>query len=74
VQSEYWSSEHNAQRDPGSVITIVQNAGLNSTQLARFLVNPGKNPEALQKADIVEFANYTIQTWYVRAGYSFETG
>lgn len=73
VQSEYWRSEHNAQRDPGSVITLVQKAGLNSTQLARFLVNPKKNPGSITAADIVKFTNYTIQTWYVRAGYSFDT-
>ncbi len=73
-QFEYWISEHNAQRNPASVVTIVKNAGLSRTQLSRFLVNPAKNPANVTEGDVIQFTNYSIQTWYVKVGYSFETG
>jgi hypothetical protein len=73
IQSEYWTSKHNALRDPASVLTIVDNAGLNQSQLARFLIDPSKDISQLTEADVIQKADFNIKTWYVRAGYSFYT-
>ena len=71
LQAEYWRSSHNAKRDPASIITIVGNTGLNTRQLERFLIDP--NGSLVDPANVRVDAQYTISTWYVRAGYSFET-
>ncbi|MFH1194386.1 MAG: hypothetical protein V1720_01660 [bacterium] len=73
VQTEFWNSSHKAKRDPGSVITLAQDAGLNAAQLERFLKDPEKDVTTLTDDDVVQTADFNIQTWYVRAGYSFET-
>lgn len=73
VQSEYWRAGHKASRDPASVVTLVQKAGLNKSQRARFLNDPTKNQSSVTVADVVVSTDYVIQTWYVRAGYSFDT-
>jgi hypothetical protein len=52
----------------------VQNAGLNDNQLARFLVDPSKDVSTLTDSDVIQSAKFKIQTWYFRAGYSFNTG
>lgn len=72
-QAEYWEANHNAIRNPGSIITMVNNAGLSNNNLSRFLFDPTKNPAELVDADIRTSANYTIKTWYVKFGYSFAT-
>jgi hypothetical protein len=72
-QSEYWLSKHKATRNPSSVIELVQSAGLNSTQLSRFLIDPTIDPTELTDADVKTTADYDISTWYVKAGYSFFT-
>ena len=71
LQAEYWGSAHNAQRDPASMITVVENAGLNQRQLNQFLIDP--NGSTTDPANVRVDARFTIKTWYVRAGYSFET-
>jgi hypothetical protein len=73
-QAEYWLSEHSAERNPGSILILVQNAGLNPYQLSRFLNSPAKDINSLTNSDVIKFINYTIKTWYFRAGYSFNTG
>lgn len=68
LQAAYWSSSHDATRDASSVITIVENAGINSAQRARFL----KDPNAAATVDNVNLnGDYDINSWYFRAGYSF---
>jgi hypothetical protein len=71
VQGEYWSSSHNAMRDPAKVVVIAPKAN-NDNQLARFLINPSGSKTSLANVNVV--ANFKVQTWYVRGGYSFETG
>jgi hypothetical protein len=73
IQSEYWQSSHTAQRDPGSILTVVNATDLNSNQLARFLVDPSKDVTQLTEADVIQQVEFDIKTWYVRAGYSFYT-
>ena len=73
IQSEYWQSSHTAQRDPGSILTLVNEANLNSNQLSRFLVDPSKDVAQLTESDVIRQVEFDIKTWYVRAGYSFYT-
>lgn len=68
LQFAYWSSDHDATRDAASVVTVVENAGVNAAQRARFL----KDPTAAVTEDNVNLdGDYEVNTWYVRAGYSF---
>jgi hypothetical protein len=71
LQAEYWGSPHNAQRDPASVITVINNAGLNQRQLNQFLIDP--NGSITDPANVRVDSKFTIKTWYIRTGYSFET-
>jgi len=73
-QAEYWQSEHNAQRDPASVVVLVQNAGLTDNQLERFLIDPDIDPSSVTESDVIVPAKFKIKTWYFRTGYSFNTG
>ncbi len=73
LQGEYWTSSHEGVRDTAKVKTVVQSAGINSTQRARFLINPAATG-AVKGINVNTSAVYVIQTWYLRAGYSFETG
>lgn len=66
VQAAYWRAEHDAERDPASVVEVINNAGVNEAQLARFLVDPAG---AVDVANVNTNAAYDVQTWYVRAGY-----
>lgn len=73
LQAEYWTSSHDATRDTTKVKTVVTSAGISSFQRARFLKNPavsGTGGGVNVKTNI----SFKIQTWYLRAGYSFETG
>lgn len=72
-QAEYWQSNHKATRNAGSVIELVNNAGLNNGDLARFLFNPTIDPTTITESDIITSVNYDIKTWYIKAGYSFFT-
>lgn len=69
LQTEYWNSSHDIQRDPASVVTLVKEAGLNQNQLDRFLIDPN-GPASEENVRV--FDNYDVKTWYIRAGYTFE--
>ena len=70
IQAAYWTSSHEATRDPASVVEVINNANINSAQRERFLVDPNGTVE---EANVNTEANYDINTWYIRAGYSIET-
>jgi hypothetical protein len=70
LQAEYWRAPHQARRDPASVVEIVNNADPNSIQLARFLVDP---TQPATESDVAVEADYTVETWYLRTGYSFSS-
>jgi hypothetical protein len=67
LQAEGWVAPHTAQRDPAKVIQLLD-AGLNGAQLERFGIGRGVAPS---EDDVVVPVEYTVATWYVRAGYSF---
>lgn len=71
LQAAYWHASHDAERDVDSVITVVNDAGINATQLDRFLIDPTA-PAAPGNVDTD--GDYDVDTWYIRAGYSMETG
>jgi len=68
VQIEFWQAEHNATRDAEATLTVVQNAGLNSRQLSRFLLNDTA-PATVNNIDAN--GDYDVSTWYLRTGYHF---
>lgn len=68
VQGAFWQASHEGKRDPGSVLQLVD-AGLNQRQLRRFGLT-GANPT---EGDVVVDANYDVITYYLRAGYAFNT-
>jgi hypothetical protein len=70
VQAEYWQSPHRARRDPAATVQMIEGAGPNASQLARFLKNPGL---AATEDNVNPVARYSVKTWYLRAGYSRET-
>ena len=70
-QGAYWEASHNAVRDPNAVVTVVNNAGVNSAQLARFLINPAG---AVTVGNVNTDGDYDIETWYFRAGYTISSG
>ncbi len=70
LQMAYWEASHEATRDPESVVTVVENAGINAAQRARFLIDPN-GPNTVANVDTN--GDYDITTWYFRAGYSFQT-
>lgn len=70
LQAAYWQAEHDAVRDPASVVQVVNNAGINQRQLERFLIDP-LGP--VEEANVNTNGDYDINTWYVRAGYSIPT-
>ncbi len=71
LQFEYARAHHTAQRDAEAVLAVLAGGDLNDEQLARFLKNPSGSRTS---ADNVEpLADFLVQTWYVRAGYSIET-
>jgi hypothetical protein len=70
LQTAYWQARHTATRDVDAVINMVNGANPNSAQLARFLYDPNG---AIDAANVNPKGNYSVRTWYVRGGYSFET-
>ncbi|AWB69130.1 hypothetical protein C2869_21745 (plasmid) [Saccharobesus litoralis] len=70
LQFAYWTASHNAVRDPNAVVEVVNNAGINDAQRARFLIDPNG---AVNTANVNLNGDYDVTTWYVRAGYSFST-
>ena len=71
IQSEYYNAAHDAVRDPESVLTVIQNTTLNSTQRNRFLQSNVNAPnDELTTEDVRTNTQYSVQTWYVRLGYN----
>jgi hypothetical protein len=70
LQAEYWRAPHQSRRDPASVVEVVNNAEPNSTQLARFLVDP---TQPATESNVAIEADYAVETWYLRKGYSFSS-
>jgi hypothetical protein len=74
IQSEFYNSRHNAERDPASTLTVVKEAGINPHQRARFLgINADKQDADLTEDDVVKKAGYNVQTAYVRLGYNVKS-
>ena len=63
LQTEFWQAAHSARRSEEQV-ALLADAGLNDRQLARFGLDDG---------EIATRANYTVQTFYLRTGYSIQT-
>ncbi len=70
LQAEWAQADHKAQRDAAAVVQVVNGAGINGAQRARFLIDPNGPVTA---ANVRRSGDHTIQTWYLRAGYSKET-
>lgn len=71
LQGEFWTSTHNAERNPDAVLTLLKEGNLFDSQKERFLID--KNGSTTDNANIRTKVDYDIVTWYFRAGYSFET-
>lgn len=70
VQFAHWNASHDARRDADSVVQVINNAGLNTAQLNRFMVDPAG---AVVAGNIDTNGDYDVTTWYMRAGYSITT-
>ena len=70
LQAEYAKADHKAARDPGAVVQVVANAGVNAAQRARFLIDPNG---AVNEANVRTVGDYSAETFYLRAGYSIES-
>ena len=70
LQFEFWNSPHDAERNPAQVVKMIAGAKPNAAQLSRFLLDPAG---ATAENNIRVQGDYTVQTWYWRAGYSLET-
>ncbi|MFQ5570362.1 MAG: hypothetical protein ACE5G0_11845 [Rhodothermales bacterium] len=70
LQGAFWYSNHNAERDPASVLAVIEGADPNAAQLRRFLHNVDE-PFTADNVNID--GDYSVKTWYLRAGYSFIT-
>jgi hypothetical protein len=74
IQFEYWNAKHDALRNPEAVLTMIDQAGINANQRARFLgANASKADNALTEDDVVVPVSYNVQTYYIRLGYNVET-
>ncbi len=74
IQSEYYNAAHAAVRDPELTLTVIQEAGINTTQRNRFLKSNEQLPnENLTSDDIRTDVKYNVQTWYVRLGYNIQS-
>ncbi|MCA9735104.1 MAG: hypothetical protein H6696_01505 [Deferribacteres bacterium] len=70
LQGAFWTSAHDAVRDPASVVMVVNSAGVNDAQRARFLTNP---TGAVTESNVNTVGDYDVKTFYARAGYSIYT-
>jgi hypothetical protein len=70
-QAEYWQSAHSADRDPASIIEIINSASVNESQKSRFLLDPAGS--ITDENNVRVHTDFNIVTWYFRGGYSFET-
>lgn len=74
IQSEYWTSTHNATRNATNTLSLINNAGINDFQRTNFLgSNASKDDASLTTDDIVTDVTYTSQTFYIRVAYNIET-
>ncbi len=74
IQVEYWIAKHDALRNADNVLTMVNDAGINPQQRARFLgANTSKPNNTLTTADVIVPVKYDVQTYYIRLAYSFDT-
>jgi len=69
IQAAYWTASHKAVRDPDSVVTLYNEAGINAAQEARFFGSSATRTAA----DVVTKADYDVSTWYLRLGYTVPT-
>ena len=67
IQAAYWHASHDATRDPDSIVTVVNEAGINAAQRARFLIDP---TGPVNTANVNTDGDYDIETYYLRVGYS----
>lgn len=73
IQTAFWKASHDATRDPASVLTLVNEAGINQAQRDRFLgANSLKNDADLVASDVVTNADYDVKTAYFRIGYPLD--
>lgn len=63
LQAEFWTSPHDAKRDPDQVNAINRDK-LNARQIERFWDDAGQ---------VIEDVEYSVMTYYVRVGYTLET-
>lgn len=70
VQAAYWYSGHNAIRDPGKTVEMIEGGHPNEAQRARFLIDPAA---PATDDNVNPDGDYTVRTAYVRAGYSLES-
>ena len=67
LQGAYWRADHDAIRDPASVVTVINDAGVNAAQMKRFLINPAGG---VTNSNVRQDGDYNVDTYYFRAGYS----
>lgn len=71
VQAAFWTGSHDAVRDPSRTLDVINNAGINQSQLERFLLDDNL-PATL--ANIDPNGDYTVNTYYLRFGYNIPGG
>jgi hypothetical protein len=68
LQAEYWRADHQAKRDADALALLAESGSLNANQLGRMFINGDP------KLGINRDANYSVNTFYVRAGYEIGIG
>ncbi len=72
IKAAYFVANHNAVRDPSSVLMLANNGELNSSQTERMIL-PGADLSALTEDDVNTNGDYTTTTWYLRLSYDVNT-
>jgi hypothetical protein len=75
LQAAYWQANHEANRDSFGTMTVGNEAGINPRQASRFF---GANAACVTtsscvEGDVIGPVDYTVRTFYVRAGYTIPT-
>ena len=71
IESAFWSAKHSGVRDPESVLLTERNTFLNERQLFNFFgQNAGKPSGEYTAEDVLQDADYTVNTGYLRLGYA----
>ncbi|MGD8778320.1 MAG: hypothetical protein PVH88_05090 [Ignavibacteria bacterium] len=68
IQTEYYTAAHEAVRDPGKVVEMLNNANVLPAQISKYTTDP----DNINESNIITNIDYDVQTWYLRAGYSFD--